>query len=539
MGTSGAKEKKEGKTSPKDDKKPRNEILKEENKKDEANTGHKGVPIKISIKVMKSICKITIKYKSKEKKNKTGTGFFMKIFDSLNYLITNYHVINPKETDEIIEIEIHNQKNMTLNLENRNIIYIEKPKDITAIEIKETDEIYDDIEFLNYDMNYKHNGYSMYKGADILTVGHPNGDDAACASGTIIEIYDYEFDHNISTEDGSSGSPIILLNNNINLIQVIGIHKNADNITKLNGGTFIGELFKEINFNSEKNDKTNESQIKLKKEKSLNKNNENNYIIAGIYINDKNINKDIRIINSYEEWMRKNYPKDPEDTDNKNSKIKDDIFNLDSIQEENQDKSSIKKNEMETPYNEEQNITNKNINYLSYTEKMLEIINNIRKDPVSYADIIEDSMQNIIEEPDKNDESKTKKIYKYKIKVALNRGEAAFEEAAEELRNMESLPPLILKNDICVPLPDDEEDIKNSYYLREQVKLLREKSNIDVFFKDLIKIPEVSALLMVVDDSERNPGKKREAVLSREFKYIGISSKFIGKTFIAYFAFSK
>ena len=44
---------------------------------------------------------------------------------------------------------------------------------------------------------------------------------------------------------------------------------------------------------------------------------------------------------------------------------------------------------------------------------------------------------------------------------------------------------------------------------------------------------------MVVDVSARNPGKKREAVLSREFKYIGISSKFIGKTFIAYFAFSK
>ena len=100
---------------------------------------------------------------------------------------------------------------------------------------------------------------------------------------------------------------------------------------------------------------------------------------------------------------------------------------------EDTDKSSIKKNEMETPYNEEQNITNKNINYLSYTEKMLEIINNIRKDPVSYADIIEDSMQNIIEEPDKNDESKTKKIYKYKIKVALNRGEAAFEEAGRLL----------------------------------------------------------------------------------------------------------
>ena len=60
-----------------------------------------------------------------------------------------------------------------------------------------------------------------------------------------------------------------------------------------------------------------------------------------------------------------------------------------------------------------------------------------------------------------------------------------------------------------------------------------------MFFKDLIKIPEVSALLMIVDDSEKNPGKKRQAVLNKDFKYIGISSKFVGKTFIAYFSFSK
>ena len=121
----------------------------------------------------------------------------------------------------------------------------------------------------------------------------------------------------------------------------------------------------------------------------------------------------------------------------------------------------------------------------------------------------------------------------------MNRGESAFHEAAEELRSMNSLPLLELKNDICVPLPEDEEDIKDSSYLREQVKILRETANIDVFFKDLIKIPEVSALLMIVDDSGKSPGKKRQAVLNKDFKYIGISSKFIGNTFIAYFAFSK
>lgn len=187
----------------------------------------------------------------------------------------------------------------------------------------------------------------------------------------------------------------------------------------------------------------------------------------------------------------------------------------------------------------ENTVERKNSKYLDYPEKMLSLINKIRDDPVSYADIIEDSIQNIYEDQDKDDETKTRIIYKKKVKVALNKGEQAFREAAEELRNMDSLPPLELKSDICVPLPEEEEEIKDSSYLREQVRILRDTTNIDVFFKDLIKVPEVSALLMIVDDSSKNPGKKRQAVLNKDFKYIGINSKFIGKTFIAYFAFSK
>ena len=104
---------------------------------------------------------------------------------------------------------------------------------------------------------------------------------------------------------------------------------------------------------------------------------------------------------------------------------------------------------------------------------MILLINKIREDPVSYADIIEDSIQNIIEEQDKDDETKTRIIYKRKVKVALNRGELAFKEAADELRNMNSMPPLELKNDICIPLPEDEDEIKDSSYLREQVRILR------------------------------------------------------------------
>ena len=223
--------------------------------------------------------------------------------------------------------------------------------------------------------------------------------------------------------------------------------------------------------------------------------------------------------------------------DNYNSNSKEGIFGLDQQNpEETQEKFSEKQNN-EIDINE--NNQDKNLKYSDYPQKMLDLINQIRANPSSYADVIEDSIQNITEEQDRKDESKIRIIYKKKVKVALNRGEIAFKDAAEELRSMEPLPPLMLKNDICVPLPEEEAEIKDTSYLREQVKLIREKTNIDVFFKDLIKIPEVSALLMIVDDSEKNPGKKRQAVLNKDFKYIGISSKFVGKTFIAYFSFSK
>ena len=81
--------------------------------------------------------------------------------------------------------------------------------------------------------------------------------------------------------------------------------------------------------------------------------------------------------------------------------------------------------------------------------------------------------------------------------------------------------------------------MKDPTFLRNQVRILREKTKIDVFFKDLIKIPEISGLLMIVDDTNKNAGKKRKALLNKELKYIGVNSKFIGRTFVAYFSFSR
>ena len=262
MGSAGSKKSKEEKNqSPKIE--TENETKKEDEKKPnkdgkiEVFTGSKPIPLKIANKVTKAVCKIIIETNGGINH---GTGFFLNYSDSKKYLMTCYHVINPSIKNRKIELEIHNQKIFQLKFDNRFTKYLDRPEDIAIIEINESDEIYKEVEYLDYDKNYI-DGYNIYQDADVFSVEHPGGEDASCASGKIKDFYDNEFEHDISTEGGSSGSPVLLLNNNINLIRVIGIHKEGSDRgeIKINYGTFIGEI--------------------LNKELNNDNNNYNNYII--------------------------------------------------------------------------------------------------------------------------------------------------------------------------------------------------------------------------------------------------------------------
>ena len=238
-----------------------------------------------------------------------------------------------------------------------------------------------------------------------------------------------------------------------------------------------------------------------------------------------------------EELNKEAEPNLKKESENKELETGDNLNNQKNI-DINQENTNPKNEEQDEDYLEKLN-EEKNAKYAEYPDKMLEIINKIRENPVAYADVIEDSIKYIIEVPDKEDETKSRLVFKKKVKVALNKGESAFHEAAEILRQMEPMAPLEFNGNICIPLPQDEEELRDPNYLKEQVKTMKEDNNIDLFFKDLIKLPDVSALLMVVDDSVKNSGRKRQAILNKDFKYIGINSHFVGKTFLAYFAFSK
>ena len=224
----------------------------------------------------------------------------------------------------------------------------------------------------------------------------------------------------------------------------------------------------------------------------------------------------------------------------KDTEIKQDIISINQILPRNNENNNsnyiILKDGVESDKKEEEYM----IKYSEYPSKIIGLINKIRQNPKDYADVIEDSIKNIIKEEGDISQEKPKIIYKQKLKVALIRGEEAFREAAQELRKMEPISPLEFKEEICIPLPDNIDDFKDGNFLRDKVKeILAKNITINVFFKELVKLPEVSALLMIVDDNGRNSGKKRKALLNKKFKYIGVTYRFIGKTFISYFAFSK
>ena len=209
-----------------------------------------------------------------------GTGFFLRLNFSnkiKKYLVTCYHIIKEKFVDEKIVIhfyhgELNKEKRFEIKLDEneRYIKCFDKPIDVTLIGITEKDNIKED-KFLQLDYNYK-NGYNSYINEFFYLAGYPQNNlmetGRSSSSGKITKISDnLEFEHNIDTYFGNSGSPICLANNQL---LAVGIHKEGNTIEPKNYGTFLGYVFdileKEENENKFMNNSKNKNEeiIKIK-----------------------------------------------------------------------------------------------------------------------------------------------------------------------------------------------------------------------------------------------------------------------------------
>ena len=164
---------------------------------------------------------------------------------------------------------------------------------------------------------------------------------------------------------------------------------------------------------------------------------------------------------------------------------------------------------------------------------IFEHLNLLRENPQSFIDIIEESKKKITYDKNK------RLVFKSVVKVALSKGEPAFDDAILVLQGTKPMDKLIYNPNMNIPLPTTEEEIKDKNYLKNNVKeLIKNNVKIRTYWRDIIKDPETSFILMVVDDSGTKAGNKRKDLLNPDMKYIGISSTMIGKNFVCYLCFS-
>ena len=205
---------------------------------------------------------------------------------------------------------------------------------------------------------------------------------------------------------------------------------------------------------------------------------------------------------------------------------------------ENDEELRAENNQIKDLEVENQNdLNNNNISSRSHNGKpedsfslfMFEKINALRENPKSFIDIIEKAKNNI-----QLDKSGIK-VYKSSVKVALNNGESAFDHAIELLKKTKPMKKLKFNPDYLIDIPNNEVDVKSKQYLIDQVKLkLDDGVDVKSFWKDIVSDPESCFILTIVDDSGKNPGSKRDDILNKDLKYIGISTAKIGRSFACY-----
>ena len=225
-------------------------------------------PIDDISNIMK-VAKGTVKIELDNDKG-VASGFFLKLERNnkeFYCLMTNAHVITKEmiTNQEKIKIKYDNETkeiNLELNEKERIIFcFMGFGIDITIIEIIPKDGIKDKTYFLNPKTD---NNYEEFIGKNIQIIQFPDGKKLSKSEQKITERFtkiDYMFYHNASTIEGSSGSPIILKDDD----KVLGIHKGGIRGKKKNVGIFIGiilDVIKEYKRNGEGKDYYEDGKIK-------------------------------------------------------------------------------------------------------------------------------------------------------------------------------------------------------------------------------------------------------------------------------------
>ena len=203
-------------------------------------------------------CVFKLKFKVEIENNqpatKVGTGFFCNIPNKcIKAFITNNHVINQEFLNNEKKLILYNNKDekKEINLELNRYKFTDKDLDFTVIEILEDDNITNYLEIDEFidSTDYKHE--------QICSLNYSGGRELQYSHGENYGIKQNYFLYSIGTLGGSSGAPIILINNK----KVIGLHKagyyaddKKNKEKKINIGIPMNLIINKININNAHDD---------------------------------------------------------------------------------------------------------------------------------------------------------------------------------------------------------------------------------------------------------------------------------------------
>ena len=229
---------------------------------------------KIIEQIQNSICKIYIN------EGGNGTGFFCHITDLNNnkkipVMITNNHVINENDYNKNLKISFNNDNIYAdILLDSNRKKYTNKDLDITIIEIKKEKDKINNKAFLEIDEKiYQNNSEVFFKEKSVYIIQYAKEIGASVSYGIIKDIDENtnELAHLCSTSNGSSGSPILNIENN----KIIGVHKGFETErNNFNKGIFLKLPINEFLANKSNttvlnNEYKNEIKITVKIDQSL------------------------------------------------------------------------------------------------------------------------------------------------------------------------------------------------------------------------------------------------------------------------------
>ena len=173
-----------------------------------------------------------------------GTGFFCQItikYKTIKFLFTCNHVLDKLKIQIGSTIQLkHKGTIKIIEITKNRFVYTNEELDYTCIEIFDN-ENFDKYFKIDPDINCD-NPFEEYKDDSIVIMQCPGVEDVLVTEGEIEEIKNNKnIIYSLSTDGGSSGSPIILSNRNLN---IIGIHQG--NINQNNKGVYFKIVLEDL-----------------------------------------------------------------------------------------------------------------------------------------------------------------------------------------------------------------------------------------------------------------------------------------------------